>query len=138
MPQNLSAQIVCPIPKVWDFDEKRLHCPYSPKLQTFLLTNAVVIFIKTVCLVTRIVTWNITKCRKTPPLSSDLIQDSKNLEFNYLLWSNPRETFYPQDNKGENFYIHKPLTIFVTVYFTKCSHRFAYFLNTLILCISNG
>ena len=25
MPQNLSVQIVCPIPKVWDFDEKRLH-----------------------------------------------------------------------------------------------------------------
>jgi hypothetical protein len=25
MPQNLSAQIVCPNPKVWDFDEKRLH-----------------------------------------------------------------------------------------------------------------
>ena len=25
MPQNLSAQLVCPSPKVWDFDEKRLH-----------------------------------------------------------------------------------------------------------------
>ena len=25
MPQNLSAQIVFPSPKVWDFDEKRLH-----------------------------------------------------------------------------------------------------------------
>ena len=25
MPQNLSAQIVCPSPKVWDFNEKRLH-----------------------------------------------------------------------------------------------------------------
>ena len=25
MPQNLSAQIVCPSPKVWDFDKKRLH-----------------------------------------------------------------------------------------------------------------
>jgi hypothetical protein len=25
MPQNLSAQIVCPSPKVWEFDEKRLH-----------------------------------------------------------------------------------------------------------------
>ena len=25
MPQNLSAQIVCPSPKVWDFDVKRLH-----------------------------------------------------------------------------------------------------------------
>ena len=25
IPKNLSAQIVCPSPKVWDFDEKRLH-----------------------------------------------------------------------------------------------------------------
>jgi hypothetical protein len=25
MPQNLSAQIVFPSQKVWDFDEKRLH-----------------------------------------------------------------------------------------------------------------
>ena len=25
MPQNLFAQIVCPSPKVWDFDEKKLH-----------------------------------------------------------------------------------------------------------------
>ena len=25
MPQNLSAQFVCPSPKVWDFNEKRLH-----------------------------------------------------------------------------------------------------------------
>ena len=25
MPQNLSAQIVCPSPKVWGLDEKRLH-----------------------------------------------------------------------------------------------------------------
>ena len=25
MPQNLSAQIGRPSPKVWDFDEKRLH-----------------------------------------------------------------------------------------------------------------
>ena len=25
MPQNLSAQIVCPSPKIWYFDEKRLH-----------------------------------------------------------------------------------------------------------------
>ena len=25
IPQNLSAQIVCPSPKFWDFDEKRLH-----------------------------------------------------------------------------------------------------------------
>ena len=27
MPQNLSAQIVYPSPKVWDFDEKRLNWP---------------------------------------------------------------------------------------------------------------
>ena len=25
MPQNLSAQIECPSPKAWDFDEKRFH-----------------------------------------------------------------------------------------------------------------
>ena len=25
MPQNVSAQILCPNPNVWDFDEKRLH-----------------------------------------------------------------------------------------------------------------
>jgi hypothetical protein len=25
MPQDLSAQIVCPSPKFWDFDEKRFH-----------------------------------------------------------------------------------------------------------------
>ena len=25
MPQNLSAQIICLSPTVWDFDEKRLH-----------------------------------------------------------------------------------------------------------------
>ena len=25
LPQNESAQIVCPSPKVWDFDEKRLR-----------------------------------------------------------------------------------------------------------------
>ena len=28
MPQNLSTQIVCPSPKVWDFGEKRLHWAY--------------------------------------------------------------------------------------------------------------
>ena len=27
MPKNLSAQFVCPSPKVWDFNEKRLHWP---------------------------------------------------------------------------------------------------------------
>ena len=38
MPQNLSAQIVCPSPKVWDFDEKRLHWMgvRSPCIQSFL------------------------------------------------------------------------------------------------------
>ena len=25
MPQNVSAHIVCPSPKVWDFDKKKLH-----------------------------------------------------------------------------------------------------------------
>ena len=25
IPQSLSAQCICPSPKVWDFDEKRLH-----------------------------------------------------------------------------------------------------------------
>jgi hypothetical protein len=25
MPKNLSSQIVCPSPKVWDFDEQRLY-----------------------------------------------------------------------------------------------------------------
>ena len=34
MTQNLSVKIVCPSPKVWDFDEKRLHwavhCPCPP------------------------------------------------------------------------------------------------------------
>ena len=36
MPQNLSAPIAYPSPKVWDFDEKRLHwasvvrgCPFN-------------------------------------------------------------------------------------------------------------
>ena len=33
MPQNLSAQIVCPSPKVWDFDEKKdlFGCPQCPR-----------------------------------------------------------------------------------------------------------
>ena len=26
MPQDLFVQIVCPSPKFWDFNEKRLHC----------------------------------------------------------------------------------------------------------------
>ena len=76
----------------------------------------------------------LSKCRKTPPLSSDLIENAKNLKFNNLLWSNPRETFYPQDNKGENLYstyinIYKPQTIYATFYFTKCIHRFSYVLT---------
>ena len=25
MPKNISAQIICPSPKFWDFDEKMLH-----------------------------------------------------------------------------------------------------------------
>jgi hypothetical protein len=29
IPQNLFAQFVCPSPKVWDFDEKRLHWAFE-------------------------------------------------------------------------------------------------------------
>ena len=40
MPQNLSAQIVCPTPKVWDFDKKKaslgVRCPCSVASQFFL------------------------------------------------------------------------------------------------------
>ena len=63
----------------------------------------------------------LSKCRKTPPLSSDSIEAAKNLEFSNLLWSNPRDTFYPQDNKGEKLHnstyinIHKRMTIYVTL-----------------------
>ena len=47
MPQNLSAQIVCQSPKVWDFKEKRLHWAsvvrgannYSSKIQLGQLKN---------------------------------------------------------------------------------------------------
>ena len=40
MPPNLSAQIVCPSPKVWDFNEKKLHwvsVVHALGLQTSLL-----------------------------------------------------------------------------------------------------
>ena len=43
MPQNLSAQFVCPTPKVWYFSEKRLHwasivrdVDYQPKVYLIL------------------------------------------------------------------------------------------------------
>ena len=36
MPQNLSAQIVCQSPNVWDFDEKRLH--WASVVRVFSLT----------------------------------------------------------------------------------------------------
>ena len=38
MPQDLSSQIVCPSPKVWDFDEKRLHWVFVVRvpMQSFL------------------------------------------------------------------------------------------------------
>ena len=47
MPQNLSAQIVCRSPKVWDFKEKRLHLAsvvrggnnYASKIQLGQLKN---------------------------------------------------------------------------------------------------
>jgi hypothetical protein len=42
MPQNLSAQFVCPSPKVLDFNEKRLHWAYVVRAQkeTILLLVA--------------------------------------------------------------------------------------------------
>ena len=36
MPQNVSAQIVCPSPKVWDFYEKRLNWASVVHDQTFV------------------------------------------------------------------------------------------------------
>ena len=33
MPQNLSAQIVCPCPKDWDFNEQMLHWPSVVRAQ---------------------------------------------------------------------------------------------------------
>ena len=38
MPQKLSAQIVCPSPKVWDFDEKRLHWASVVRAFAYLIT----------------------------------------------------------------------------------------------------
>ena len=38
MPQNLFAQIVCPSPKVWDFDEKRLHWASVVRVSGYLAT----------------------------------------------------------------------------------------------------
>ena len=37
IPQNLSAQIVCPSPKVWHFDEKRLHWASVVRVGTYFL-----------------------------------------------------------------------------------------------------
>jgi hypothetical protein len=36
MPQNLSAQFVCPSPKVLDFNEKRLHWTLKPKVWLYI------------------------------------------------------------------------------------------------------
>ena len=46
MPQNLSAQIVCPSPKVWYFDEKRLHWVSVPCLFTNITVTVHFQFIK--------------------------------------------------------------------------------------------
>ena len=35
IPQNLFAQIVCPSPKVRDFDEKRLHWPSIVRVDAY-------------------------------------------------------------------------------------------------------
>ena len=39
MPQDLSAQIVCPRPKVWDFNEKRLHQASVVRVNMHILAN---------------------------------------------------------------------------------------------------
>ena len=40
MPQNLSAQIVCPSPKFWDFDEKKASLGFrSPCTKAWFLGN---------------------------------------------------------------------------------------------------
>ena len=41
MPQNLSAQIVCPSPKVWDFDLKKLRWAsvVRARMQTYFSEN---------------------------------------------------------------------------------------------------
>ena len=37
---NLSAQIFCPYPNVWDFDEKRLHWASLVRVLTDIIFNA--------------------------------------------------------------------------------------------------
>jgi hypothetical protein len=37
IPQNLSAQIICPSPKVWDFDEKKLHWTSEVRVNKYLV-----------------------------------------------------------------------------------------------------
>jgi hypothetical protein len=48
MPQNVSAQIVYPSPKVWDFNETRLHCVNTVRRKceygVLFITNAREIF----------------------------------------------------------------------------------------------
>ena len=39
MSQNLSAQIVCPSPKVWNFGEKRLHWPSVVRVHRQLISR---------------------------------------------------------------------------------------------------
>ena len=44
IPQNLSAQIVCPSPQLWDFDEKKaslgVHSPCNDLVPLFLILDA--------------------------------------------------------------------------------------------------
>ena len=35
--QSLSAQIICPSPKVWDFDEKKLHWTSEVRVNKYLV-----------------------------------------------------------------------------------------------------
>jgi hypothetical protein len=51
MPQNLSAKIVCPSPKVWDFDEKRLHWASVDRGQRYIFY---VSFSNIVCKITNV------------------------------------------------------------------------------------
>ena len=45
MPQNLSAQIVCPSPKDWEFDEKRLHWVFIVRAPPYYCSH---VFISTI------------------------------------------------------------------------------------------
>ena len=44
-PQNLSAQIVCPSPKDWEFDEKRLHWVFIVRAPPYYCSH---VFISTI------------------------------------------------------------------------------------------